>query len=602
MLYFTRWKAAAILLTAFVVCLFAVPNFLPEKMVQSWPKWAQRHVVLGLDLQGGSHILLEVDTNAVRKEKLESLRDDVRRVLRDARVGYTGLVVRGNGVEVRIREGSNFDQAVDKLRELSQPLGGILGSSTGQRTLDVTTEAGNLVRLTLTDPAIVDRVRQSVEQSIQIIERRVNELGTVEPLIQRQGTDRILVQVPGLQDPTRLKELLGKTAKLDFRMVDVSIPAEQALQGRVPPDSEILYSSTQPRTPYLVEKRILVSGGDLTDAQPGFDQRTSEPVVNFRFNTSGARECVAGTADNHRRTHGRPWARAGFDRQGQALILCRCRHGDYLYACHLRAIRPVCERCGGNQRRHDLRHPVAAQCDADAARHCRHRAHGGHRRRFQRSDLRAHTRGSARRTDTDQRDRRRVHPRACDHSGLKYHDLHRRCGAVLYRHRPGPRLRGDPRHRHYHNGLYGVHPDAADRCLLGALAAPATRTHLRTPRRASASHRPRRHQIRLHALPAHQFSNVGAAVDHCDFALFLSRTELRHRFQGRHFDGGAVESWRRRSCENARHARSAGSGRGATAAVRGAERRADQDCRAAGRGNRTAGSSPQGAWRPWRPG
>jgi preprotein translocase subunit SecD len=298
MLYFTRCKAAAILLTAFVVCLFAVPNFLPEKMVQSWPKWAQRHVVLGLDLQGGSHILLEVDTNAVRKEKLESLRDDVRRVLRDARVGYTGLVVRGNGVEVRIREGSNFDQAVDKLRELSQPLGGILGSSTGQRTLDVTTEAGSLVRLTLTDPAIVERVRQSVEQSIQIIERRVNELGTVEPLIQRQGTDRILVQVPGLQDPTRLKELLGKTAKLDFRMVDVSIPAEQALQGRVPPDSEILYSATQPRTPYLVEKRILVSGGDLTDAQPGFDQRTNEPIVSFRFNTSGARKFAQVTQEN----------------------------------------------------------------------------------------------------------------------------------------------------------------------------------------------------------------------------------------------------------------------------------------------------------------
>ena len=298
MLYFTRWKATAIILTAFVVCLFAVPNFLPEKMVQSWPKWAQRHIVLGLDLQGGSHILLEVDTNAVRKEKLEAVRDDVRRVLRDARVGYTGLVVRGNSVEVRIREGSNFDQAVDKLRELSQPLGGILGSSTGQRTLDVTTEGGSLVRLTLTDPAILERVRQSVEQSIQIIERRVNELGTVEPLIQRQGTDRILVQVPGLQDPTRLKELLGKTAKLDFRMVDVSIPAEQALQGRVPPDSEILYGTTTPKTPYLVEKRILVSGSDLTDAQPGFDQRTNEPIVSFRFNTSGARKFAQVTQEN----------------------------------------------------------------------------------------------------------------------------------------------------------------------------------------------------------------------------------------------------------------------------------------------------------------
>jgi preprotein translocase subunit SecD len=304
MLYFTRWKATAIILTTFVVCLFAVPNFLPEKMVQSWPKWAQRHVVLGLDLQGGSHILLEVDTNAVRKEKLEAMRDDVRRVLRDARVGYTGLVVRGNSVEVRIREGSNFDQAVDKLRELSQPLGGILGSSTGQRTLDVTTEAGSLVRLTLTDPAIVERVRQSVEQSIQIIERRVNELGTVEPLIQRQGVDRILVQVPGLQDPTRLKELLGKTAKLDFRMVDVSVPAEQALQGRVPPDSEILYSTTTPKTPYLVEKRILVSGSDLTDAQPGFDQRTNEPIVSFRFNTSGARKFAQVTQENV----GRPFA------------------------------------------------------------------------------------------------------------------------------------------------------------------------------------------------------------------------------------------------------------------------------------------------------
>ena len=304
MLYFTRWKATAIVLTALIVCLFAVPNFLPEQMVQSWPKWAQRHVVLGLDLQGGSHILLEVDSAAVRKEKLESLRDDVRRVLRDARVGYTGLVVRGNSVEVRIREGSNFDQAVEKLRELSQPIGGVLGSSTGQRSLNVTTEPGNLVRLTVTEPALTERIRQSVEQSIQIIERRVNELGTVEPLIQRQGVDRILVQVPGLQDPTRLKELLGKTAKLDFRMVDVSMPAEQALQGRVPPDDEILYSSTQPRTPYLVEKRILVSGGDLTDAQPGFDQRTSEPVVNFRFNTSGARKFAQATQENV----GRPFA------------------------------------------------------------------------------------------------------------------------------------------------------------------------------------------------------------------------------------------------------------------------------------------------------
>ena len=201
-------------------------------MVESWPKWAQRHVVLGLDLQGGSHILLEVDTKAVRKEMLETLRDDVRRVLRDARIGYTGLVVRGNSVEVRIREGANADQALDKAARLCRSRSAAFSSATGQRSLDITSEAGGLIRLTLTEPAIVERVRQSVDQSIQIIERRVNELGTVEPLIQREGTDRILVQVPGLQDPTRLKQLLGKTAKLDFRMVDTGMSVEQAAQGQ----------------------------------------------------------------------------------------------------------------------------------------------------------------------------------------------------------------------------------------------------------------------------------------------------------------------------------------------------------------------------------
>src|SRR3569833_1456276 len=175
MLYFTRWKAAAIILTALVVCLCAVPNFLPASMVDAWPKWAQRHVVLGLDLQGGSHILLEVDTKVVRKDMLESRRDDVRRVLRDARIGYTGLVVRGNSVEVRIREGGNAAQAREKLFTLSQPLGGIL-SATCQRDLDITNDC-NLYRLTVTEPAIVERVRQSVEQSIQIIERRVFVLG-----------------------------------------------------------------------------------------------------------------------------------------------------------------------------------------------------------------------------------------------------------------------------------------------------------------------------------------------------------------------------------------------------------------------------------------
>jgi len=296
MLYFTRWKALAIILTALVVCLCAVPNFFPEAQVKTWPLWAQRHLVLGLDLQGGSYLLLEVDSNYVKKEKLDQVRDDARRVLRDAKIGYTGLASRPDSVEVRVKD-ADLQNAVTKLRELSQPLGGLLGSS-GQRSLEVTDAGGGLIRLTVPQAAITDRIRQTIEQSIQIVERRVNQLGTVEPVIQRQGTDRILVQVPGLQDPTRLKELLGKTAKMEFRMVDTTVPPDQALQGRVPPDSEVLMSSTSPKTPYVVKKQVLVSGGDLTDAQPGFDQRSGEPIVSFRFNTSGSRKFAQATSEN----------------------------------------------------------------------------------------------------------------------------------------------------------------------------------------------------------------------------------------------------------------------------------------------------------------
>jgi preprotein translocase subunit SecD len=297
MLYFTRWKALAIILTALVVCLCAVPNFFSEATVKSWPAWAQRRLVLGLDLQGGSHILLEVDANAVKKDKLEQVRDDVRRTLRDTKIGYTGLAARNDNVEVRISKESDVPTALSKLRELSQPLGGLLGSS-GQRSLEVTDAGGGLIRLSVPQAAITERIRQAVEQSIQIVERRVNQLGTVEPSIQRQGQDRILVQVPGLQDPTRLKELVGKTAKLDFRMVDLTVPADQAQQGRVPPDSEVLMSSTSPKVPYVIKKQVLVSGGDLTDAQPGFDQRSGEPIVSFRFNTSGSRKFAQVTSEN----------------------------------------------------------------------------------------------------------------------------------------------------------------------------------------------------------------------------------------------------------------------------------------------------------------
>jgi preprotein translocase subunit SecD len=304
MLYISKWKATAILLTALICCLFAIPNFFPESTVQRWPKWAQRHIVLGLDLQGGSHILLQVDANDVRRQKLQALQDDVRKLLREARLGLSRApVIRGNSVEVIVRE-PDLQQALAKLRELSQPLGGLMGG-TGQRSVNIENAGGGVIRLTVTEPAILERTRQVVDQSVEIIERRVNAMGLVEPSIQRQGIDRVLVQVPGLGNPEELIKVIGTTAKLTFRLVDTSMTAEQALQGRPPPESEIVYGSkAENRQPYLLEKRVIVSGEELTDAQPGFDQRSGEPIVTFKFNTSGARKFAQVTQENV----GRPFA------------------------------------------------------------------------------------------------------------------------------------------------------------------------------------------------------------------------------------------------------------------------------------------------------
>src|ERR1043166_2442742 len=160
MLYFSPMKALATLLTALVVCAFAVPNFIDQKVVQSWPKWAQRHVVLGLDLQGGSHILLRVEADAVRKEKVASLQDDVRKVVRENRLGSPLQVfIRGASIEVRIRDGADPQLALSKLRELSQPLGGIL-SGAGQRSVDVADLGGGLYRRPPPGPGIKERLRQ----------------------------------------------------------------------------------------------------------------------------------------------------------------------------------------------------------------------------------------------------------------------------------------------------------------------------------------------------------------------------------------------------------------------------------------------------------
>jgi protein-export membrane protein SecD len=305
MLHYSRSKTILTLLIVVVGLLLVVPNLLPASVRAKIPAWLpSRTIVLGLDLQGGSHLLLEVDANALRNERLESLRDQARSALRDDKVGYSGLGVVNGGVQVRLRDPADTAKALAKLRTLVNPISSSLLGGSGAPDLDVASASDGVITLTPTQAGVESRIRSAVDQSIEIVRRRVDELGTTEPSIQRQGADRILVQVPGLQDPQRLKQLIGTTAKLSFRMVDVSMPAEQAEQTRPPADSAVLPGAENAQERYLVYKQVLVSGEDLIDAQPGFDQRTNEPIVSFRFNANGARRFATATQVNV----GRPFA------------------------------------------------------------------------------------------------------------------------------------------------------------------------------------------------------------------------------------------------------------------------------------------------------
>jgi protein-export membrane protein SecD len=302
MLRFSLGKTIAIVLAIVVGLLLAVPSlFAPERReaftrsLPSWiPSWAvpTRGIVLGLDLQGGSHVVLEVDVQDLvrgRTGLVNQLRDDVRRVLREtsARV-EGGIQVAQRGVQLRIADPAERARVLPKLRELSQQITNPILGQTGARNIDLVEQPDGLIQLTYTEQGIAERVRRAIDQASEVLRRRVDALGTTEPNIQRQGADRILVQVPGLQDPQRLKDILGQTAKLEFRMV--------ADPGAA--DVDQLPSKESPGQTMPIERRVIVEGGDLIDAQPGFDQRTSEPIVNFKFNIRGAQRFGAATSEN----------------------------------------------------------------------------------------------------------------------------------------------------------------------------------------------------------------------------------------------------------------------------------------------------------------
>ena len=275
MMYFSRIKVASILAICVLGALLCLPNFAAAPA--DWLPW--RQVRLGLDLRGGSYLLLEVDMAAVLKERLDSIADGARTALRGKGIQFQPPAIQPaqNRVVLRIAPGPQQDDAVRLLREAATAGGGA--------DYQVGAE-GNEVALILPQTALRERAQAAVLQSIEIVRRRIDETGVIDPVITRQGDNRIVVQLPGIEDPNRIKELLGKTARMTFRLLDENAN----MAGTPPPGVDFLPVEGQAGQREPVRRRIEVDGANLTDARPGQDsQRGGGWVVNFNFDSVGAR-------------------------------------------------------------------------------------------------------------------------------------------------------------------------------------------------------------------------------------------------------------------------------------------------------------------------
>lgn len=296
MIKFARWKIWTILSICGLGIIFSIPNLLSPTQVESLPSWLQNTINLGLELRGGSHLQLEVDLKAVLKDQAEGLLDEVRTSLRSEKVGYTGLLLTPDrkGVTFVLRDPSqrsNIEKLLNKTNS----------------EINITFEPSGRMTVLLTEKAINDKAKQALEKSIEVIRRRIDESGTKEPTIQRQGADRIIVQLPGVENPAEVKRLIGRTAKLEFRLVDEEAGhrgyVEVGENGRptiaVPAGSEVLPEigdNKEIARHLTVKKQVSITGDHLSSAQLGFEH--GRPGVSIGFDSVGTRKFAEISAKN----------------------------------------------------------------------------------------------------------------------------------------------------------------------------------------------------------------------------------------------------------------------------------------------------------------
>ena len=290
MLQFESWKKLLVLFVVALGIVYALPNLLPSGEESDSGLLPGQKINLGLDLQGGSHLLMLVDMEVVETERLNSLGETIRQEFRSEKIRFSDLKVENRSVSVSVRKADDVGAAEQIFDELGRGL--------------ITTNDGQSYQISFDEAGLIELRNQTVEQSMEIIRRRIDPDGTKEPIIQRQGKDRVLVQLPGVDDPETIKRLLGRTAKLTFQLVDTSLTGAEAItRGRVPPGSVLLPGDGENSQSYVVEKRVMVSGEMLDGATASFDQN-NRPSVSFTLNATGAKKFGRVTGSNI----GRPFA------------------------------------------------------------------------------------------------------------------------------------------------------------------------------------------------------------------------------------------------------------------------------------------------------
>ena len=299
MLDFPRWKVLSIWGLILFGILLSIPSFFPQSMTDRWPMHVPR-INLGLDLAGGSHLLFEADTDDVAKQRLETMDETIVAEMGRAvpKIGIGDISRQAGKLSFMVRDPSQLDAAVEKVRTLTQPAG-----MTGQRDWNVAVVDSNRIELTPTQDGIRLAVSDAMKTAVEVVRKRIDALGTREPTIVSEGTNRIVVQVPGLQDPQALKELIGKTAKLEFKLVNTNVNVT-GVPGQVPPGAKVdipigsqLLPNEDGQGGTAVYRRAIITGDQLTDAQQSYTQ-DNQPDVNIKFNSVGGKKFAKVTQEN----------------------------------------------------------------------------------------------------------------------------------------------------------------------------------------------------------------------------------------------------------------------------------------------------------------